>query len=167
MNMRVTFASLLLFAGLAALATAAGSWTAALTQQALTSGYTSSVPPHVALVLGLSPKSEAIQTRQLVSRAEQTVHTFNVSAAEPHRVVLFVVDERAHKTVVYLVSTAGKLRKAVSYEPGGEPHDLPDAQARSGLAREVRFWSEHASATTPVAPPGTLPATPPATNTPH
>ncbi|HYL71708.1 MAG TPA: hypothetical protein VEY89_10455, partial [Candidatus Dormibacteraeota bacterium] len=153
----------LLLAALTALAPAATPWTATLTQQALTSGYNSSIPPHVAQVLGLSPQGTAVETRQLVSRAEQTVRTFNVSVTEPHRVVLFVVDERAHKTVVYLVSGAGKLRKGVSYEPGGEPHDLPDAQARSGLAREVRFWSEHATATTPAAPPGA----PPAANTPH
>ena len=160
MKVRVMLGSLLASAAATALLAADSPWTAPLVKQALSGGYKSSVPPHVSLVLGLSAQGEAVETRQLVARAEQKVHTFNVELASPQRVVLFVVDEGAHNTVTYLLNASGKLRKAVSYDDGAAPHDVPEAQARAGLARERRFWTAHAPAT---APPGA----PPAGNPPH
>jgi hypothetical protein len=96
-----------------------------------------------------------------VSRADQKVRTFNVSVANPRDLVIFSVDEGAQKTVAYLVTPAGKLRKAVAYRTGGEPRDLSAEQARPGLAREVRYWSAHAAESTPQpASPANPPAAP-------
>jgi hypothetical protein len=162
MNLRGGFGSgmatlVCLWAAAAALAQT--SWTSVLTQQALTAGFPAAVPPHVAMVLGLTPKEEGVPVKQLVSRADQQVHTFNVSVAKPRELVIFSVDEKTQKTVVYLLSAAGKLRKAVSYQTGGEPHELPATEARTGLAREVRFWSDRAAESAP-KPPASAPAAP-------
>jgi hypothetical protein len=120
-------------------------WTGALTQQALTSGFQATLPPHVSVVLGLVSKSESVPVRQLASRTGQKVHTYNVVVAHPKDVVLFVVDESAQSTIAFLLSSGGKLRKAVSYPNGGEPHELPLSEARPGLARERRYWSDYAA----------------------
>lgn len=157
MNLRGSFGSatvtvLSLLAAAAALAET--SWTAVLTQQALTAGFPARVPPHVAMVLGLTPKGEGegVPVKQLASRADQQVHTYNVSESKPREVVLFSVDEKTQTTVVYLLSAAGKLRKAIFYQAGGEPHELPATAARTGLAREVRFWSDRAAESAPKPP---------------
>lgn len=146
---------------LAAAALAQSSWTSVLTQQALSGGFPATVPPHVAMVLGLTPKGEGVPVKQLVSRADQQVHTYNVSVAKPRQLVIFSVDEKAQNTVVYLLSAAGKLHKAVAYQTGGEPHELPAAEARAGLAREVRFWSDRAAESTPRPPVSPPPAAKP------
>lgn len=165
MNLRGGFGSgttILVCLLAAAASLAETSWTSVLTQQALTAGFPSTVPPHVATVLGLTPKAESVPVKQLVSRADQQVHTFNVSVAKPRKVVIFAVDEKTQKTVVYLLSAAGKLRKAVSYQTGGEPHELPATEARTGLAREVRFWSDRAAENAPQPPADPPPAPNPA-----
>jgi hypothetical protein len=128
------------------------SWTKRLTQQALASGYEAKLPPHVSMVLGLA-KGEAVPVKQLVSRAGQKVHTFNVSVAD-HRVVLFLNDEQAQSAVAYLLGPGGKLRTAVSYQAGGEPSELTGTEARSGLAREIRYWSDYAVSNPGTPPPG-------------
>jgi hypothetical protein len=158
MNVSVMLGALLAIAAAGTPCAAADNpWTTPLVQEAMTKGYKSSVPPNVALVLGLSADAQAVETRQLVSRAARNVRTFNVSTGNPRRVVLFVVDEQARKTVAYLLGASGKLRKAVSYDFGAEPHELPQAQARAGLAREVSFWSKHAPGATPPTPGGVPP----------
>lgn len=132
----------------------ATSWTKRLSEQALTSGYQAKLPPHISTVLGLS-KGEGVPVRQLVSRAGQKVHTFNVSVAD-HRVVLFLNDEQAQSAVAYLLGPGGKLHTAVSYQAGGEPSELTGSEARSGLAREIRYWSDYA-ASNPGTPPPRVP----------
>ena len=120
-------------------------WTGVLTQQALSGGYQAKLPPHVSVVLGLTSKGESVPVRQLLSRGADKVRTFNVSVANHRDVVLFVVDERAQSTVAYLIAPGGKLRKAVAYQIGGDPHELTASEARPGLAREIRHWSDYAA----------------------
>ncbi len=142
----------------------ATSWIEVLKHKALTSGYQATLPPHVSGVLGLTSKGESIPVKQLVSRAAQKVRTFNVSDSNHRDVVLFLVDERAQSTVAYLLTPNGKLRKAISYPTGGAPRELTASDARQGLAREVRYWSDYAvgsqAAPAPAAAPGS-PAQPP------
>jgi hypothetical protein len=133
----------------AAAAQAATPWTTELTQQALAGGFPSKLPPHLAMVMGLAPNGESVEVRQLVSRSEPQVRTFNVSVANHRDLVLFVVDEKAQSTVAYLLAPDGKLRKAVAYQWGAEPQELSAAEAHTGLAREVRFWSGKARTPTP------------------
>ena len=123
----------------------APSWTETLRQKALTGGFEAKLPPHISMVLGLAKSDQSLAVRQLAGRAEQKVHTFNVSVAHTHDVVLFLVDERDQSTVAYLIGHGGKLRKAVSYPSGGEPRELSATEARPGLAREIRYWSDFAA----------------------
>src|SRR3982074_1893665 len=119
-------------------------WTAVLTQQALTDGHQSTLPPNVSTVLGLAAQGKSVEVKQLVTRAEQKVRTFNVSVAHHRDLVIFSVDEATQATVAYLLAPGGKLRKAVSYQIGAVPRQLSAAEARAGFAAEVRYWSGRA-----------------------
>jgi hypothetical protein len=119
-------------------------WIAALTQQALSAGYQATLPPNVSLVLGLAADGKSVPVKQLVTRAEQKVRTFNVSVAHHRDLVIFSVDEATQATVAYLLAPGGKLRKAVSYQIGAVPRQLSAAEARAGFAAEVRYWSGRA-----------------------
>jgi hypothetical protein len=119
-------------------------WIAALTQQALNAGYQATLPPNVSLILGLAAGGKSVPVKQLVTRAEQKVRTFNVSVAHHRDLIIFSVDEATQATVAYLLAPGGKLRKAVSYQIGAEPRQLSAAEARAGFAAEVRYWSGRA-----------------------
>jgi hypothetical protein len=119
-------------------------WTAVLMQQALTAGHPSTLPPNVSTVLGLAAQGKSVEVRQLVTRADKKVRTFNVSVAHHRDLVIFSVDEGTQATVAYLLAPGGKLRKAVSYQTGGPPRELSAAEANVGFAGEVRYWSGRA-----------------------
>jgi len=119
-------------------------WTAVLTQHALTAGHPSTLPPNLSVVLGLAAQGQSVEVRQLVTRAEQKVRTFNVVVAHHRDLVIFSVDEGTQATVAYLLAPGGKLRKAVSYQIGGAPRELSAAEAKVGFAGEVRYWSGRA-----------------------
>ena len=119
-------------------------WTAVLTQQALTAGPQATLPPNLSMVLGLATEPKSVAVRQLVTRAEQKVRTFNVSVAHHRDLVILYVDDGTRTTVAYLLAPGGKLRKAVSYQIGGQPRELSAAEAKVGFAGEVRYWSARA-----------------------
>jgi hypothetical protein len=163
-------AGLLCGVTLAATGGGATPWTEVLTQRALAGGYPGTLPPHLSMVLGLTRKPTGLPVRRLVSRNDLTVRTLNVSVARHQDVVLLLDDLRNQSTAAYLVSTGGKLRKAVSYHNGEAPQELSAAEAQTGFAEEVRYWSEEATHVKPAgqAPAGAPAATPtpvpPATN---
>src|SRR5260370_8939357 len=113
-------------------------WITALTQQALSAGYQATLPPNVSLVLGLAADGKSVPVKQLVTRAEQKVRTFNVSVAHHRDLIIFSVDEATQATVAYLLAPGGKLRKAVSYQIWAAPRHLSAAEARAGFPAEVR-----------------------------
>jgi hypothetical protein len=119
-------------------------WTAVLTQQALAAGYPATLPPNLSMVLGLGTQGKSVQVRQLVTRAEQKVRTFNVSVAHHRDLVIFFVDEGTQATVAYLLGPGGRLRKAVSYQIGAQPRELSASEAHAGYVAEVRYWSGRA-----------------------
>ena len=119
-------------------------WAAVLTQQALAAGYPATLPPNLSMVLGLATQGKSVQVRQLVTRAEQKVRTFNVSVAHHRDLVIFLVDEGTQATVAYLLGPGGKLRKAVSYQIGAQPRELSASEAHAGYVAEVRYWSGRA-----------------------
>jgi hypothetical protein len=119
-------------------------WTAVLTQQALTAGHQATLSPNLSMVLGLASEPKSVAVRQLVTRAEQKVRTFNVSVAHHRDLVILYVDEGTQSTVAYLLAPGGRLRKAVSYQAGGPPRELSAAEAKVGFAAEVRYWSGRA-----------------------
>jgi hypothetical protein len=124
-------------------------WTAVLTQQALAAGYPATLPPNLSMVLGLATQGKSVQVRQLVTRAEQKVRTFNVSVAHHHDLVIFFVDEGTQATVAYLLGPGGRLRKAVSYQIGAQPRELSASEAHAGYVAEVRYWSGRAQEVVP------------------
>ena len=124
-------------------------WTAVLTQQALAAGYPATLPPNLSMVLGLATQGKSVQVKQLVTRAEQKVRTFNVSVAHHRDLVIFLVDEGTQATVAYLLGPGGKLRKAVSYQIGAQPRELSASEAHAGYVAEVRYWSGRAQEVVP------------------
>jgi len=116
-------------------------WTAVLSQQALAAGHQATLSPNLSMVLGLATKPQSVAVRQLATRAEQKVHTFNVSVAHHQDLVILYADEGTRTTVAYLLAPGGRLRKAVSYQTGGPPQELSAAEAKVGFAGEVRYWS--------------------------
>jgi hypothetical protein len=119
-------------------------WTGPLTQQALGSGFLTRLPPTVSQALGLAKASEGTEVRQLISKSGHRVRSFNVSVARQSDLVLFDVDASSGATLAWLIGPDAQLRKAVSYQAGGEAREMAGADARAGLARETRFWSGHA-----------------------
>jgi hypothetical protein len=124
-------------------------WTEALTQQALSSGFLTRLPPTVSVALGLAKAQEGTEVRQLLSKAGHQVRTFNVSVANHGDLVVFNIDARSGATVAYLVGSEGKLRKAVSYQAGAEAREVAAADAQTGLTREARFWAARAHKAAP------------------
>ena len=124
-------------------------WTDVLTQQALAAGYPATLPPNLSMVLGLATQGKSVKVKQLVTRAEQKVRTFNVSVAHHRDLVILFVDEGTQATVAYLLGPGGRLRKAVSYQIGAQPRELSAAEAHAGYVAEVRYWSGRAREVVP------------------
>ncbi len=136
--------------GLAAAAKSSGQWVQTLTQQALDSGFLSRLPPNVSVELGLVKAQEGTDVRQLLEKQGHQVHTFNVTVANHADVVIFNVNAQSGATVAYLVSPDGQLRKAVTFQTGGQARELSAADAKAGMTREKKYWSARArSASTP------------------
>lgn len=144
-------AALLGAAAHAAAAHAAASWAETLATRALKEGPAAQLPPHLTTVLGLSSDGQGLAVRQLVSRDGFTVRTFNVGAQPPHRMVVMVADEAAHRTIAYLLTPHGHLRRALQYGAGEAPQELSAAAAQPGFAAEARYWSGVAAAGAPAA----------------
>jgi len=137
---------------------AATPWAQRLAQQALASGFLTRLPPTVCTAFGLPKAADGTDVRQLLTKDGHRIRTFNVSVASHSDLVVFNVDARSGATVAYLLTPEGELRKAVSYQAGGEARPLAPADAKAGFAHEARFWSARAGKA-PAAEPA--PATPP------
>jgi len=138
---------------------AATPWAQRLAQQALASGFLTRLPPTVCTAFGLPKAAEGTDVRQLLTKEGHRIRTFNVGVASHTDLVVFNVDASSGATVAYLLTPEGELRKAVSYQAGGEARPLAPADAKAGFAHEARFWSARArkapaAGATPAAPPG-------------
>jgi hypothetical protein len=105
-------------------------------------GPESRLPAHLSVVLGISQIERETAVKQAVIRNGQMVHTFNVSAAKHADVVMLSVNEQDHSTKAYLVSAAGVLRKAVSYQAGAPANERSLAEARGDFANEIKLWTD-------------------------
>jgi hypothetical protein len=99
------------------------------------------LPAHLSVVLGVSSTEQPTAVKQAVVRDAQSVRTFNVCVANRENAVILTYDESSHTTKAYLVSPAGVLRKAVSYQAGGPANERSLTAARSDFAGEVKFWT--------------------------
>lgn len=118
------------------------SWVERLSAQALDGGAAATLPPNLSSVLALTMSGTSTSVRQLMVREGPIVHTFNVLVSDHRKVVLVRVDESTHAATALLVSLRGKVRKAVAYQAGQPPAEVPPAAA--GLDGERRFWSGRA-----------------------
>jgi hypothetical protein len=130
-----------------------GQWAQTLSQQALDSGFLSRLPPNISVVFGLAKPQEGTDVRQLLSKEGHQVRTFNVSVANHADVVIFNVNAQSGATIGYLITPEGQLRKAVTYQTGGQAKDLSAADAKAGFAREKKFWSARAKSAPAPSPP--------------
>lgn len=115
---------------------------AGLIDAVIAHGPESRLPAHLSVVLGISSAEQQTAVKQAVVRDGQTVHTFNVCTANHDDVVIMSVNELNHTTKAYLVSAAGELRKAVSYQAGAPATLRPLAEARADFANEMKFWTD-------------------------
>lgn len=140
-------------------------WAERLTQQALNAGFLTRLPPTVSTAFGLPKAAEGSDVRQLLTKDGHRIRTFNVSVASHSDLVVFNVDAQKGATTAYLLSPDGQLRKAVSYQAGGQAQPIAPADAQAGFAREKRYWSARAkkvpaTAAAASATPSGAPATP-------
>jgi hypothetical protein len=108
------------------------------------------LPAHLSVVLGVSHVEQTTAVKQAVVRKGNTVRTFNVCAANHDDVVILAYNEQSHATKAYLLSAAGRLRKAVDYQAGEAAHERSLADARSDFAAELRFWTDFARQSAPL-----------------
>ena len=121
-------------------AAGAGVGLGGLVDAVLLKGLDGQLPPHLSLMLGIG-KGNSVAVKQAVLRAGPRVRVFNVSVANHQDIVILQTNEQTRTTEAYLVSSAGKLRTAVSYEAGGQPHVMPRSQALTAVTAEIKFWT--------------------------
>jgi hypothetical protein len=115
----------------------------ALIDAVVKDGLDARLPAHLSVVLGVAAVEQKTAVKQAVIRDGQTVRTFNVCAPNHGDVVMFTYDEQSRGAKAYLVSAAGELRKAVSYQPGAPANERTLADARSDFSGELKFWTEY------------------------
>jgi hypothetical protein len=139
-------------------------WAQRLSQQALDSGFLTRLPPSVSTAFALPKAADGTDVRQLLTKDGHRIRTFNVSVASHSDLVVFNVDAQSGATIAYLLGPDGQLRKAVSYQAGGEAKALAPEDAKAGFSRETRYWSARAKkapVTAPAAPTTAAGAAPP------
>jgi hypothetical protein len=103
------------------------------------------LPPHLSVVLGLSALEQNTAVKQTVIRDGAAVRVFNVCSANHRDLVILTHNDQDQSTKAYLLSTGGRLRKAVFFR-GSEPAELRSmAEARADFAAEQRFWMDFSS----------------------
>ena len=119
---------------------------AKLVDAVLRNGPNGQLPAHLSVVLGVSRLEQATAVKQALMRDGHIVRTINVCTANHADVVFITYDEQSHASKAYLVSPAGPLRKAVSYQAGAPANERSLADASSDFANEIKFWSDLANA---------------------
>lgn len=107
----------------------------------LRNGRNGQLPPHLSLVLGIGSGEAPLEVKQAVLRNGSEVRVFKVCVANHENIVILRVNELQGNTKAYLVSTSGKLRKAVSFRAGEQPQQTPAAEADAASAEEIKFWT--------------------------
>ena len=105
----------------------------------LQEGLHAKLPPHLSTLLGLSNEKEC-HVMQGVVRTGKVVQGFDVSQANNKDVVLFVVNEAAHKQTLYLTSQEGVLRKVVIVKEGVGRVQKITGEDRKAFEKEKQFW---------------------------
>ena len=121
-------------------------WISGFTDRVLHQGHDALLPPHLALVLGLSAGEKAIAVKQLGTQSPQEIRTFNVRTEKGRTVVVILrYDRKTQVTQAFLLGRGAKLRRAVTYETGAQPTSLSDENARVAFQEELQYWSSQAA----------------------
>jgi hypothetical protein len=106
----------------------------------LTAGLQAKIPPHVSVMLGISPDRNECPVSQRFERNGKVVRGFNVSLADKNNIVLFVTDEAANEDTYYLTSSEGELRKVLAVREG-TGHDLRvTSKEKAAFHKELQYW---------------------------
>jgi hypothetical protein len=114
----------------------------ALVDDVLRNGPVSQLPAHLSVMLGISALEQVTAVKQAVLRDGDTVRTFNVCVGNHKDLVMVTHNEKTQATKAYLLTDAGRLRKAIDYQAGEPAHERSLADARSDFAGEIKFWTE-------------------------
>jgi hypothetical protein len=114
-----------------------------LVEAVIRNGIEGMLPARLSVVLGVSQIERQTPVKQAVIRNVSVVRTFNVCTGNHDDVVILTYDELSHNTKVYLTSAAGKLRKAVYYQPGAAANERSLADAEGDFASEITFWRNY------------------------
>jgi hypothetical protein len=115
----------------------------ALIDAVVKDGLDARLPAHLSVVLGVAAVEQKTAVKQAVIHDGHTVRTFNVCVTNHDDVVILTHNDQSRATKAYLVSAAGELRKAVSYQPGAPANERTLADARSDFSGELKFWTEY------------------------
>ncbi|HLQ13463.1 MAG TPA: hypothetical protein VK130_09505 [Steroidobacteraceae bacterium] len=127
-------------AGAATDASAKAAGVAALIAKAGQVGKEARLPPHVVDVLGLGTHVGGLAVRQLALRNGSEVRAFNVSTENSVDIVIFDYDEATKSSQMFLLTPAGKLRRAITFIAGGESHSLATAEGRRRFKPQLDYW---------------------------
>jgi hypothetical protein len=112
--------------------------------ETLAAGSNAQLPAQLSVPLGLSRHGQPTPVLQLVGQTGQLRHRFCVSISHRHEILMLTEDDASHATNAYLLSVAGKLRKAVTQTGDGLPVTIPRAHAALAFAAERDYWSSPA-----------------------
>jgi hypothetical protein len=118
----------------------------AVIDDALAAGSDALLPTALAVPLGLSSHDQATPVHELVGRTDHVTRRFCVGISHRHEILMLTEDDDSHVTSVFLVSAAGKLRKAVTRVAGGEAMTVPRTHAASAFLVERDYWTDGARA---------------------
>lgn len=121
-------------------------WLKAFTDRVLRQGLEATLPPHLALVLGLGGGETSVAVKQLGTQTPQEIQTFNVCGEKGNTVVVLLsYDRQTQITHAFRLGSGAKLEKAVTYKTGAEPVVLSGAKARNAFQKELKYWSDRAA----------------------
>lgn len=107
----------------------------------LRSGRDGQLPPHLSLVLGIGFGDAPLPVKQAVLRDGPEARVFNVCVANHQDIVILRTNGLQQGTKAFLLSTTGKLLRAVSFRAGEQPMQTTVAEAHAASAEEVKFWT--------------------------
>jgi hypothetical protein len=120
---------------------AAGAPLSAVVDEALRSGADVTLPGPVAAIFGFAGDGKSVPMRQIEIRRDAAVHTFAVSPAHRHEIVISVLDGSTGISTSYLLTIAGKLRRVAQFSSPASPHSVPRSHAGAGFSSERDFWT--------------------------
>jgi hypothetical protein len=106
----------------------------------LEQGVDAILPPHLSVLLGVSPTEKECQVKQRTVQTENLVRGFDVATDHHNNIVLFL--ERPGERMFYLVSPRGTLRKVVTVKEGVGQEQKIGPKLTKSFQEEKQIWLE-------------------------